>query len=47
MDHMEHFLDMSRREQILRLQGTLPSLEEYWSYRLGTSAVDVTTAVIE
>ncbi len=47
MDHMEHFLDMSRREQILQLQGTLPSLEEYWSYRLGTSAVDVTTAVNE
>lgn len=47
MDHMEDFLEMSRLEQALRLQGTLPSLEEFWSYRLGSSAVHVMLAVNE
>lgn len=47
MDHMEDFLEMSRQEQVLRLQGTIPSLEEFWSYRLGSSAVYVTLAVNE
>lgn len=44
---MEHFLDMSRQEQMLQQQETLPSLEDFWSYRLGTSAVHVVTAVNE
>ncbi|KAL9036761.1 MAG: hypothetical protein Q9214_005996, partial [Letrouitia sp. 1 TL-2023] len=47
MDHMEDFLEMSRLEQVLRLQGTLPSVEEFWSYRLGTSAVHIMLAVNE
>lgn len=47
MDHMEDFLEMSRLEQVLRLQGTIPSMEEFWSYRLGSSAVHVTLAVNE
>lgn len=47
MDHMEDFLETSRLEQVLRLQGTLPSVEEFWSYRLGSSAVHVMLAVNE
>lgn len=47
MDHMEGFLDMSQQEQMLRLRGTLPSLDEFWSYRPGSSAVHVTVAVNE
>ena len=47
MDHIEHFLDMSRQEQMIRLRGTLPSLEEFWLYRHGASAVHVTIAVNE
>ena len=47
MHHMDHFLAMSRQEQTLRLLGTLPSLEEFWSYRPGASAVHVTLAVNE
>lgn len=44
---MEHFLDMSRQEQMLQQKGTLPSLEDFWFYRLGTSAVNVVIAVHE
>lgn len=47
MDHMEDFLEMSRLEQLLRLKGTLPSMEDFWSYRLGSSAVHVMLAVNE
>ena len=47
MDHMEDFLEMSRTEQVLRLRGKLPSMEEFWSYRLGSSAVHVMLAVDE
>ncbi|KAI4182232.1 MAG: hypothetical protein L6R41_006112 [Letrouitia leprolyta] len=46
MDETEDFLEMSRREQVLRLRG-VPSLDEFWSYRLGSSAVYVTIAVNE
>ncbi len=47
MDHMDHFLDMSQHEQMLQLRGTLLSLEEFWSYRPGSSAVHVTISVNE
>ena len=47
MDHLEDFLDMSQQEQMLRLRGTLLSIEEFWSYRLGSSAVHVTIAMNE
>ncbi|KAI4235240.1 MAG: hypothetical protein LQ349_003306 [Xanthoria aureola] len=47
MKHMENFLEMSRREQALRLRGTLPTVEEFWSYRLGSSAVHITLAMNE
>ena len=39
MDHVGHYIDMAREEQMLRSHGTLPSLEEFWSYRKGFSGV--------
>lgn len=47
LDHFEYFVDMTEQEQVLRLQGRILSLEEFWSYRLGSSAVHVTIAVNE
>lgn len=47
MDECDDFLEMSQREQVLRLRGRLLSLEEFWSYRLGSSAVYITIAVNE
>lgn len=44
---MEVFMEMSEREQRLRLSSTVPSVEEFWAYRLGSSAVCVTLAVNE
>ena len=41
------FMEMSEREQRLRLSGILPSVDEFWGYRLGSSAVHVTLAVNE
>ncbi|KAL8920047.1 MAG: hypothetical protein Q9172_004677 [Xanthocarpia lactea] len=38
---------MSRLEQALRLRGTIPTVEEFWSYRLGSSAVHITLAMNE
>ena len=40
-------MDMTEREQQLRMNGAVPSLKEYWEYRLGSSAVSVTLAVNE
>jgi hypothetical protein len=47
MDEMMRFLEQTKREQQTRLCGNLPSLEEYWSYRMGTSAVGVIVAALE
>ena len=41
------FMDMTEREQRWRMNGAIPSVEEYWDYRLGSSAVTVTLAVNE
>lgn len=40
-------MEMSEREQRLRLDDVVPSAEEFWGYRLGSSAVGVTLAVNE
>ena len=44
---MKLFIEMSEREQRFRLGGTLPSIDEYWTYRLGSSAVGVCFAINE
>ena len=40
-------MDMTEREQRWRMSGAIPSVDEYWDYRLGSSAVAVTLAVNE
>ena len=47
VEHLRIFMDMTELEQRLRLKNTVPSIEEYWGYRLGSSAVNVTLAVNE
>ncbi|KAH4910252.1 hypothetical protein HBH73_256010 [Parastagonospora nodorum] len=44
---MIRFLEQTKREQQTRLSGNVPGLEEYWSYRMGTSAVGVIVAALE
>jgi len=47
-DEMEDFMQMSEQEQRLRLTNDrLPTLEEFWGYRLGSSAVFICLAVNE
>ena len=47
MDHISHYIDMVQEEQMLRLRGKLPSLKEFWSYRIGASAMHPTIALNE
>ena len=44
---MSYFLRMSSTEQSLRLSGTIPTLDTFWQYRLGSSAVSVCLALNE
>lgn len=44
---MQFFMNMSEKEQRLRLSGTIPSIDEFWRYRLGSSAVTVCLALNE
>ncbi|KAL1850514.1 hypothetical protein Plec18170_006799 [Paecilomyces lecythidis] len=47
-DEMQEFMKQSEQEQRLRLNDDhLPSLSEFWSYRLGASAVFICLAVNE
>jgi hypothetical protein len=46
-DEMRLFMEMSEHEQRMRLKGAIPTVEEYWKYRLGSSAVRVSLAVVE
>lgn len=47
MKEIVFFMNMSEHEQRVRLAGKIPSTEEYWEYRMGTSAVGICLAVIE
>ncbi|KAG9242949.1 isoprenoid synthase domain-containing protein [Calycina marina] len=44
LSEIQLFMRMSRSEQQIRLLGRLPSLEEYWTFRMGTSAVYIGVA---
>ncbi|KAH8704346.1 isoprenoid synthase domain-containing protein [Phaeosphaeriaceae sp. PMI808] len=46
-EEMRFFMDMSEREQRLRLSGAIPNVDEFWHYRLGSSAVTVCLALNE
>jgi len=41
------FVEMSQCEQSMRLDRKVPSIDEFWGYRLGSSAVCVTLAINE
>ncbi|KAK5701525.1 hypothetical protein LTR97_004340 [Elasticomyces elasticus] len=45
--HMSHFIQQSLAEQKMILSQDIPELAAYWRMRLGTSAIDVTTAMLE
>ena len=47
VDELQIFMVQSEVEQRLRLRKNLTSLEEFWKYRLGTSAVGVVLCAIE
>jgi hypothetical protein len=46
-DEMARFMAASEDEQAGRLTGHIPSLDEYWRFRLGTSAVYIGSAAGE
>ncbi|KAK5745321.1 hypothetical protein LTR17_001482 [Elasticomyces elasticus] len=45
--HMDHFIQQSLAEQKMILSQDIPELATYWRMRLGTSAIDATTAMLE
>ena len=47
VNHFKDFLNMSQKEQMLQLKGTLLSVKDFWAYHLGSSAVHVILAVNE
>ncbi|RAL64505.1 hypothetical protein DID88_001980 [Monilinia fructigena] len=47
LEELLFFMDCSEIEQRVRLSEKLPTVEEYWRCRMGTSAVGVTTAMNE
>jgi hypothetical protein len=46
-DEIVRFMTASELEQAARLRGDVPTLEEYWKFRAGTSAVYIGTAAGE
>jgi hypothetical protein len=46
-EDMRFFMNMSGQEQHLRLSGTIPSIDEFWRYRLGSSAIPVCISLNE
>ena len=46
-EEVRRFVEMTQREQEIRLSGRIPSVGEYWEYRMGTSAVGTLMGLIE
>jgi hypothetical protein len=46
-EEVRFFMEMSEHEQRLRLSGAIPSIEEFWHFRLGSSAVNVCVVMNE
>lgn len=44
---LEAYIEGSRIEQNLRTKAVIPTVDQFWNYRLRSSAVDVTTCVLE
>jgi hypothetical protein len=47
LEEMKIYIETTQQEQECRLSGAIPTVEEYWVFRMGTSAVGVCLAVIE
>lgn len=47
LKNLEIYTEASRIEQDLRMKAIIPTIDKFWNYRLRTSAVDVTTSVLE
>ncbi|KAL2058800.1 hypothetical protein ABVK25_000091 [Lepraria finkii] len=47
LNNMKVYIQGSRVEQELRISGRVPTVEEYWDYRMRSSAVDVTSSMTE
>jgi hypothetical protein len=47
MHELTRFLEHTKQEQRFRLLNQIPSVEEYWSFRMGSSAVGLVLAVQE
>jgi hypothetical protein len=47
MHELTRFLEHTKREQRFRLLNQIPSVEEYWSFRMGSGAVGLVIAVQE
>lgn len=47
LSEISFFMDKSEYEQRLRLSQSVADLDEYWNFRLGTSAVRVALALNE
>lgn len=47
LKELVYFMQMSEEEQRLRLSGSIASLDEFWRYRLGSSAVTACLALNE
>lgn len=46
-DEIKAFVKSTKPEQLTKLNDKVWKLDEYWENRLGTSAVGVTSAIIE
>jgi hypothetical protein len=44
---MVHYISQSQVEQEIRLRGEIANVEQYWNFRMGTSAVGVAAAAVE
>jgi hypothetical protein len=47
MSELTRFVEYTKREQEFRVRQEIPSVSEYWSFRMGTSAVSLVVAVQE
>ena len=47
LDEMSFFMEMSEAEQQSRLDARIPTVDEFWKFRMGATAVGVCLAVLE
>jgi hypothetical protein len=47
MSETNRFLQHTKQEQIVHLNKRISSIDEYWQFRMGTSAVGIVVAMQE